>query len=324
MVEKVYCNGDPVIKNRVAFFCSLINLRYCKRQFIIFGYSSMRRLTFIFLFCSPLLVLSAQNLSGVWEGRLNMREDGDKGMRVRLELLQSEGSWFGILYTRGVEKGTVYGCDYFVTGAPVNGRIDFKWQKVQRSIAIKESDCQALQLILLVYKQRDSSSMLQGNWVWKNGNTDVMSCVKVAESISPMAEDEIKGYISNIYEWYETAGIRLPMQDRFIKNVLNLEVDSSDVVLELSTIDSSKHDSIAVYVNGNPVAELQDLLQMPLRLRFKELPKGINDLLIVSQSVVQKRINIRMKFIWQGEIITRIIQPGFTTNVLIELTRKTE
>ncbi len=279
-------------------------------------------LLFVLLFCS--FQSSAQNLSGVWEGRLNKHEDGDKSMRVRLELLQSEGSWFGILYTRGVEKGTVYGCDYFVTGSPVNGRIDFKWQKVQRAISIKESDCQALQLILLEYKQRDSSFLLQGNWVWQNGNTEVMSCVKVTDTISFAANDEIDEYITALYKQYERSGILLPAQERFIQNEFSLDIDQQDIVVEFSTVDSSSHDSVSVFINGNTIVELQNLLEKPIRLRLKDLPVGTNDLLIVSRSVWQKKLNIKMTIHTPEKTHMLYLSPGFVRNALVLFNRKGE
>lgn len=253
-----------------------------------------------------------------------MHEDGDKSMRVRLELLQNKGSWFGILYTRGVEKGRVYGCDYFVTGSPVNGRIDFKWQKVQRAISINESDCKALQLILLEYKQRDSSFLLQGNWVWQNGNTEVMSCVKVADTISFAANDEIDEYITALYKQYERAGILLPAQERFIQNEFSLDIDQQDIVVEFSTVDSSSHDSVSVFINGNTIIELQNLLEKPIRLRLIDLPAGANDLLIVSRSVWQKKLNIKMTIHTPEKTHMLYLSPGFVRNALVLFNRKGE
>ncbi|MBK8088940.1 MAG: hypothetical protein IPK31_13915 [Chitinophagaceae bacterium] len=114
-----------------------------------------------------------------------------------------------------------------------------------------------------------------------------------------MAQDEISGYVNDLYEEYESSGVLLAVEDRLPKKILELPVDSSDVIVEFSTIDSSMHDSISVYINGNFIAEVHDLARKPLRLRLKELGPGTNDLLVVSASMVQPKLNIQMEIIYQ-------------------------
>lgn len=268
------------------------------------------------------LQLHAQNLQGVWEGKLNLNNSGSRYMNVRLELVKQDSSFFGLLYTRGLEKNIVYGCDYFITGFSVNGIVDFKWQKVQRAVAMKENDCRTFDHLIFGMKEEDSIKNVLGNWVWQNGNVGVFSCSKVSEVISDMAADEISVYLDDLYTQYETLGILLPVKDRFMKKVFELQVDSSDIVVELSTIDSSNHDSISVYFNGNSIAELHDLVKKPLRLRLKDLPIGANDLLVVSESSDQPKLNILMKIIQQGVVNLITIHPGFTANSIVLFTKK--
>jgi hypothetical protein len=270
------------------------------------------------------LQLHSQNLQGVWEGKLNLENKRDKNMSIRMELVQQDSNYFGLLYIRGLEKNTIYGCDYFVTGFYAFGKLNFKWQKVQRSIGMKETDCQSFERLILDLKEKNSKQIIEGNWVWENGNTDFISCEKVDDAISDMANDEITNYIKDISDQYETLGILLPVKERFMKKVFDLQVDSSDIIVEFSTIDSSKHDSISVYFNENIIAELQYLKQKHLRIRLKELLPGLNDLIIVSESVLQSKLKISMKIIYEGEVNFMTIRPGFANNVLVQFIRKQE
>lgn len=239
-----------------------------------------------------------------------------------MEIVEKDSTYFGILYSRGVDKGTVYGCDYFITGSRQKNSVVFKWQKVQRAVAMSEYDCRMFQVLELGYRKQDSVQILQGSWVWEGPREDMFSCTKVSDAISEMAADEISGYIDNLYKQYEDAGIALMVEERLVKKVVELQVDSSDVVVEFSSIDSSKHDSISVYFNGSPISEMKSLGQKPLRFRLKELPVGANDLLVVSESLEQSKLNIKIKITHQGEVSLVTIQPGFTSNSLVLFNRK--
>ena len=280
----------------------------------------------LFFFAAILLTsqLSAQNLQGVWEGKLNLNEKGSKYLNVRLELKQEDNSLFGLLYTRGLEKNTIFGCDYFVTGLWVNNTFYFKWQKVQRSVAMKETDCQTFDRLKLNFKQKDSVRKLDGFWIWQSGQEDFVSWNKVSDSISDMATDEISVYVNNLYELYEKSGIMLPVNERLPKKVFDIEVDSSEVIVEFSTIDSSKYDSIAVFFNGNKIAESQSLLRKTLRVRLQSIPIGVNDMMVVSQSAEQLKVNVQVKVLYKGELSFITIQPGISINSLLLFTRKQE
>ncbi len=273
------------------------------------------------LFASP---LSAQNLQGVWEGKLHMNDKGSKYINVRLELMQEDSSLFGLLYTRGLEKNTIFGCDYFVTGSKSNNSFHFKWQKVQRSVAMSEKECYTFQRLELNFKQKDTVKKLEGGWAWRGGQENFVSCTKVSDTISDMAADEISVYVKDLFEVFEKSGILLPVNERLPKKVFDLEVDSSDVIVEFSSIDSTKHDSIAVYFNGTKVVEVQSLLQKPLRVKLQSMPAGVNDLLIVSQSVKQGKLNVQVKVLYRGELSFITIQPGISINSLLLFTRKQE
>lgn len=271
------------------------------------------------------LQIQAQNLEGVWEGKLQLENKRDNNMSIRLELLQQDSNnFFGLLYIRGLEKSTIYGCDYFVIGFYEFGKLNFKWQKVQRSVAMKETDCQSFERLIVGLKEKNAQHIMEGNWVWQNGNTDFISCVKVEDAISDMANDEIENYIKEVSDQYETMGILLPVKERFMKKIFEQQVDSSDVIVEFSTIDSSNHDTISVYFNENPISVMQFLHHKPLRIRLKDLLPGVNYLIIVSESVARNKLKISMKIIYEGTVNHITIRPGFATNALVQIIRKEE
>ncbi len=244
-------------------------------------------------------------------------------MKIRMEIVERDsGNYFGILYSRGIDRNTIYGCDYFISGIKERSTINFKWQKVQRALAMDKYECQMFELLKLGYRKKDSVQTLQGSWVWKDEREDVITCTKVSDAISEMAQDEISGYVQDMYDDFESSGVLLPVEDRLPKKILELPVDSTDVIVEFATIDSTMHDSISVYFNGNRISETHDLLRKALRLRLKGMPPGTNDLLVVTASRVQVKLNIQMKIIYRGEMNTSTIQPGFTSNSLVLFTRK--
>ena len=279
--------------------------------------------TLLFLALLFSFQLHAQKIEGVWEGTLFLNGNAKTTMKIRMEIAERDSSnYFGILYSRGIEKNTIYGCDYFISGTRERNTVNFKWQKVQRAVAMDKYECRMFNRLQLSYRKKDSAEVLAGKWVWEEGRRDDISFTKVSDAISDMAQDEISGYIKDLYEEYESSGVLLAVEDRLPKKILELPIDSTDVIVEFSTIDSSMHDSISVYINGNFIAEVHNLARKPLRLRLKELGPGTNDLLIVCASRVQPKLNIQMEIIYRGELNAYTIQPGFTSSSLVLFNRK--
>lgn len=274
--------------------------------------------------------LHAQKIEGVWEGTLFLNGTVKTTMKIRMEIVERDSSnYFGILYSRGIEKSTIYGCDYFISGTKERNTFNFKWQKVQRAVAMNYYECRMFELLKLGYRKKDSVQILKGRWVWQNVQRtsteireDHINFTKVSDAVSDMAQDEITGYVKDLYHQHKASGVLLPVEDRLPKKVLELPVDSTDVIVEFSTIDSSMHDSISVYINGNFIAEVHNLARKPLRLRLKGMGPGTNDLLIVSASLVQPKLNIQMQIIYQGVLNAYTIHPGFTSNSFVLFNRK--
>ncbi|MEQ1797983.1 MAG: hypothetical protein ABL872_08520 [Lacibacter sp.] len=279
--------------------------------------------TVLFLALLFSLQLHAQKIEGVWEGTLFLNGNAKTTMKIRMEIVERDSSnYFGILYSRGIEKNTIYGCDYFISGTKERNTVNFKWQNVQRAVAMEKYECRMFELLKLGYRKKDSVQRLLGSWVWKDEREDLINFTKVSDDISDMGQDEISGYVNDMYEEYESSGVVLAVEDRLPKKILELPVDSSDVIVEFTTIDSSMHDSISVYINGNVIAKEQNLARKPLRLRLKGMGPGTNDLLVVSASLVQPKLNIQMKIIYGGDLNNYTIQPGFASNSLVLFNRK--
>lgn len=278
----------------------------------------------LFIFLVSSLCSHAQQMAGVWEGDLLLNGNKKTTMKIRMEIMEQENNYYGILYSRGVDKSVVYGCDYFITGLPLNGRFSFKWQNVQRAIRLKQSDCESFEQLLVGIKKVDSSFVMEGNWVWAEGRADLFKLVKVSDMISDMAADEVETYLRHFFEQYEQMGVRLPEAERMQKRIRAIEVDSNDLVIELSTIDSLVHDSITVLVNGEPVAVEQNLFSKPVRIRLKSPPIGSSDVVVVNASLIQQKVRVRMQVSQRNQQNELILESSFAINAWVVFNRKQE
>lgn len=281
----------------------------------------MRNFLLLLLF-SAALQTYAQNLRGVWEGKVVLDRSKNTKLTLRLELIEQEGAYYGILYSRGSDKGVVYGCDFFVSGKIQSDRLVLNWQKVQRAVAMKESECGLVNYFSLYVNKKDSAKTMDGYWVWQAGNSDVVNLTKVDSSISAMTTDEINDYVKQLYEAYEISGIKLPAESRLVKKVYEQFVESSPMLVQVLTVDSSAYDSISVYVNDNLLVSGQNLSKKPVRLRFDAMQPGDYEIVIVNESETKNKINLTVRFIQAGEVKEIKIASTYTINPLILFTRK--
>ena len=111
-------------------------------------------------------------------------------------------------------------------------------------------------------------------------------------------------------------------ENRLYQKAGELNVDSTDILLEFSSIDKSMHDSISVMFNGELISTDHDLSKRPLRIRLKQLAPGANDIIVISQSIAQNKLKIRL-LLKQGEFINEYtLEPGYIRNSLLLLKRK--
>lgn len=138
-----------------------------------------------------------------------------------------------MLYTRGVDKSTAYGCDSIISGNLNSNKIEFRNVHIQRAVAMSSTDCGQMATIRFNIDSKDSLKQLRGNWFWLNGESVVLNCTKVADSISDIAVDEIENYHTKIYQLYEATGIMLNAEDMLPLQIFEAEADSSGLVVEI-------------------------------------------------------------------------------------------
>lgn len=274
-----------------------------------------------FLSCSTMF---AQTPAGVWEGSFLVNGNKKQKMNVRIELMEQDGGFVGIINTRGFDKNTVYGCDYLVTGS-VNGQtLNLKRKSVRRGIGMSNEDCIWFQELALRLQKTNAVEQLKGDWVWMSEEADQFTAVKSQDSVSEVTKDEITAYVEETYRMYEENNVMLPIVDRMSNKIADIYVDSGDIVLDFSVDSASVHDSIAVFFNGNLISADHNFIKAPLRVRLKELAPGANDVVVISQSVAQNKLNIRLDVKFQGKSQQFTLHPGFTRNELLFFHRKQE
>lgn len=243
-------------------------------------------------------------------------------MNVRVELMETDGEYIGMVYSRGFDQNTSYGCDYLVGGRIYDGKITLVRKEVMRGVALSKADCAFFDQLYLTIPKADTSKRINGRWYWRGEAYDAFSAVKTDSVISDLSKDEINHYITELYDQFEKNNILLKPENRLYQKVGELEVDESDILLEFISTDNNKHDSISVFFNGDLIAERHDLSKRPLKVRLKELPPGSNDIIIISQSVAQNKLNIRLNVKQQDQTHVYVLEPGYIRNSLLFFKRK--
>jgi hypothetical protein len=266
--------------------------------------------------------LPAQNLAGVWEGNFLLNGSKKQKMSVRVELMETDGEYIGIVYSRGFDKNTSFGCDYLVGGRMYDGKISLTRKEVMRGVAMSKTDCAFFEELYLTVAKTGTAAQVSGRWYWRGDAFDSFTAVKTDSVISEFTKDEIGDYITELYNQFEISNVLLKPENRLHQKVAELEMDAADVLLEFTSPEKNKHDSITVFFNGDVIANQHDLSQRPLKIRLKELPVGLNDIIVISQSVAQTKLKIRL-LLKQGGIANEyILEPGFIRNSLLLLKRK--
>ena len=266
--------------------------------------------------------LPAQNLTGVWEGSFFLNGNKKQKMNVRVELMETDGEYIGIVSSRGFDQNTSFGCDYLVSGRLYNGQISLVRKEVMRGVAMQEIDCAFFEELYLTVPKNDPGKQVKGKWYWRSEEFDFFSASKTDSVISELTKDEIVYYIRELYDQFEKDNVVLKPESRLFQKAGELEVDSSDILLEFTSIEGNIHDSIIVLFNGEEVAISNSLAKRPLRIRLKETAPGLNDIIVISQSIAQNKLKIRLQVKQQQQTQEFTLEPGFVSNSLLLLKRK--
>lgn len=266
--------------------------------------------------------MQAQTVVGVWEGSFTIRGNKKKKMNVRMELMQTDNQVLGIITTRGFEKNTMYGCDYLVSGYMNDKKLRLARTNIRRGVAMSKTECSFFRQLELQINKPDTAKTIAGSWVWNDDERDVFTAVKTDPQISESAKDEINAYVEELYNSFEQTNLYMVPAERLNQKVTELTADSTEILLDFYTTENSVNDSISVFLNGDPVSSKYPLFQKPLRIRLQQVDSGMNELLIISESMIKPTLQLRF-IVKQGTQTQEFkLTPGFVRNALIWINRK--
>ena len=258
----------------------------------------------------------SQSVTGVWEGVIKLNERGTRTINFRLELFQSDGTVYGMFYTRGSDKSTVYGCDFIVTGQVFSNWLRLKPQHLQRAIVISKDECRYLNHLQFKFNTADST-VSRGTWTWVSGATSEITCTKVSNDVSLAAQDELTEYRKKLFELYEEQKVFLEPADRLNVPVKTVDADSSVITVELFSVEKNHSDSIDVYINDELIIEMMPLAVKPVKVVLQSLEHGDNGLLIVNRSKLRPSVKLLVRIRYKNEDMNFETASSFTRNTLI-------
>lgn len=273
------------------------------------------------LFCSTLV---AQNITGMWLGNFELIDKTKQKINVRLEIVEIEGEYMGVVYTRELDKNTVYGCDFVVAGQLRlhDNVLSLIRKSVVRTVNTYKGDCEALERLDLVIPITKDFKKIRVRWYWQNGTSEKFSITKKADAFPAMAKEEPDTYKREMYEAFEKNNILLLPQKRLEKIAAELDVDSSSILLEFNSAEPGTNDPIEVSVNGEVQRRNQEVSNKTLRLQMKPFADSITKIIVVSNSVVKPKLKIRVFIQQQQKVWEYTLEPGFTRNAVLLLKRR--
>lgn len=217
---------------------------------------------------------------------------GRQKLKVRMELVQQRTELLGLIYTRGYDKGVSFGCDFFITGSASKQGIQLRWKNIQRDFNTGNA-CGNFREIQL--RSEIVGTVFSLNGIWNlNDEETLLRMVRTDTLISPIAEDEINTYLTELYSLYDSLNVALDPAERFIEKIIEQPVKSKELILDFSAADSTGMDSIHVVLNGNLLINAHDFNQKSLRIRLPVQEESDIDFLIISLSQRYSPMNLRV------------------------------
>jgi hypothetical protein len=280
----------------------------------------MQKLVIIFFLLNSCL-LSAQSLTGEWEGVVKLNNRGSRTMNFRLELLEGDKKIYGVFYTRGTEKGTVFGCDFIVSGQLVMNYFWLKPVHLQRAVAISKEECGYLDNLTFFLSKNDTT-VLKGTWIWVSGATSDFTCKKVSNDVSLTARDELEDYKKRLYTAYEEQKVLLAPAERLNVPVKVITVDSTTTTVDVFSADKDPADTVDIYINDELIIEQAPLSVKPVRLVLQSLDPGENELILINRSKVKSSVKLLVRISSKQDDLNFETVPTFTKNMVILFKRE--
>lgn len=260
----------------------------------------------------------------MWQGSFEIIDKRKEKINVRLELMENDSGYTGTIYSRGVDKSNVYGCDYVVSGRLTlhDGVVSLVRKSVVRNVDVSVSQCEAFDRFDLVLPITKEIKKIKVRWYWQNGTSENFLITKKADTLSEMAKEEIEIYERELYERFEKENVLLLPKKRLPKIVAELDVDSSDITIEFGSVEPGLHDSIEVSTNGEVRRRNHDVSKKTLRLQMKPVADSINRIVVISNSIVQPKLKLRLHIKQEQKVWEYTLEPTFTRNAVLLLKRK--
>lgn len=243
----------------------------------------------------------AQLPGGQWEGTLKLGVNRNAPtLNIRLELVAGDSSSYAVLYTRGVDRGELFGCDYFLVGGPSDNNLLLRAVEVERALNVGLPACANFNYLLLTAPAQHDT-VTSGRWYWSDGSFLNLQLKRTDTIISEAAVDEVDDYYRRRHEWYDSMGLRIAPADRWRRVVYRRTTAEQEVIVELFAAENRERtDTVSVYLNEKQVVQPRVLTATPLRMRL-QLPTDSEQLLyIVNESAENSRIPFRIRLTIAG------------------------
>lgn len=272
-----------------------------------------------FTFCSSLV---AQDIAGMWQGSFEIIDKKREKINIRLELAENNGEYFGVITTRGVDGGNVYGCDYVVAGSVYDGRLNLLRKTVLRAVYVYYWECVSFEKLELILPKDPSSKKIKVKWRWQDNGVESFTISKITDTLSDIAKEELETYKQNMYDSYETNNVLIVPQKRLQVKVAELEVDSSEIALEFKSVEPWINDSIEVLINGEVIRRNYSVSKKALLLQMKPVADSVNTIMVISNSVDQPTLKIWLHLKQGQKEWKYTLRPGISRNSFLLLNRK--
>lgn len=255
----------------------------------------MKAAAFIALFLWLAAGAAAQLPGGQWEGTLKMGTNRNAPtLTVRLELVAGDSSSYAVLYTRGVDRGEIFGCDYFLAGGRVGNNLQLRAIEVERALNVGLEACANLN-VLMLSAPASNDTVCTGRWFWADGSHINLQLKRTDSVISEAAIDEIDDYFRRRHELYDSLGLRIPPAERWRRVVLRRATPEPEVLIELLAVDNRQNDTVSLYLNEQQVVLPRQLSATPFRLRIQLPVDSEQQLFIANESAGISRIPLRIR-----------------------------
>lgn len=233
-------------------------------------------------------VISAQNINGIWKGRLVMGTGGCFPVYNIEFQLQMVGS-------------RISGVSYYYSDTTNFVKESFEGSFKQDSISIGEigvttfhvpADCTpCIKNYLLSYHKGDNEEQLRGTWSGKTMDNKI-SCPPGTIVLTRFDKSTFK------------PELRLPptLTDRKIELVKEIRVDTGVIKLDFYDNGTIDGDTISVYVNNIPVVTNQRLSTKPISVKVKiDLNQTEQEVIMVGENLGSIPPNTALMIVNAGE-----------------------